>query len=105
VPWGSKGRDLPPDWEKRRQERKAIAGGRCEAMSRITAGGRTYDFGIRCDREGAEADHHRSRDDHRVESLRWLCPLHHKRKTQREARQARWKPLPPRRVERHPGLR
>lgn len=97
---------LPPDWSARRRACAERAGGRCEANSQITDWGREFAHGTRCERPGAEADHALGRDDHRVEALQWLCEPHHAKKTQKEAQQARAaRKRPPRREERHPGLR
>lgn len=88
---------LPRDWAERRAFVAARAAGRCEAA---------LNDGSRCEGIGAECDHIRRGDDHRVENLQWLCSWHHKRKTRREAltglaelraaRQPRRRP--------HPGL-
>jgi hypothetical protein len=96
---GSTRRDtLPPDWRKRRAQRRALAGGRCEW---IKGNGR------RCETEcwdDGECDHWVDRNDHRLESLRWLCHKHHARKTQAEARAARSdRPSRQRPSEEHPA--
>ena len=67
------GRDLPGDWGKLREQRRHLAGGRCEAMSQIDPDGSQHMFGTRCVRVGTECDHHEGRDDHSIENLRWLC--------------------------------
>lgn len=76
--WASSRRreELPDDWPLLRRKRKEIAGGRCEWVS---------PSGVRCRREGTDADHWEGRDIHGVEALRWLCDTHHKRKTSEEA--------------------
>ena len=103
--WASSNRraELPPDWEQRRQAIKQRAGGRCEAMSQITGDRKEYDHGTRCTRKGSECDHVGDKMDHGPANLQWLCWLHHRNRTQKQAADARWQKLPPRREERHPG--
>lgn len=101
---GWKGRDLPAGWEKLRQQRKKMAGGRCEVMSQIRGNSRTiYGEGTRCVRKGSELDHVGDRDDHRIEMLRWTCWPHHRAKTSKQSAAARWPALPARPQEPHPG--
>lgn len=71
-------RQLPPDWAARRRAVRERAGDQCEAVEN----------GTRCTRQGSECDHAVHRDDHRIESLQWLCSDHHTEKTQAEARAA-----------------
>lgn len=98
------GRDLPGDWGKLREQRRHLAGGRCEAMSQIDPDGSQHMFGTRCVRVGTECDHHEGRDDHSIENLRWLCSPHHHAKTQAESAAARTRRPPPRRPpEPHPS--
>jgi 5-methylcytosine-specific restriction protein A len=82
---------LPRDWHKLRLQRRDLAGGLCEAE--IHDG--------RCDGIGNECHHANGRDDHRLESLRWLNHYCHGIETQAEAAKARSKSRPelP-----HPGL-
>jgi 5-methylcytosine-specific restriction protein A len=97
--WGTSSRrgELPDDWQRRRDFVRARAGGRCEAA---------LVDGTRCPAAGTDCDHRDDPMDHRVEHLQWLCPWHHKRKTQRESaaalRAVRAANLPAPR--RHPGL-
>lgn len=92
--------ELPPDWPQLRDAARRRAGGRCEGRDR----------GIRCPRPGTDCDHVKPRwqgGTHELSNLQWLCPSCHKRKTGREAAQARaairarrFRPPEP-----HPGLR
>lgn len=41
--------------------------------------------GKRCPRRGADVDHRKNDDDHRLENLQLLCRTHHDKKTSREA--------------------
>lgn len=70
-------RALPPDWGARRRAVRERAAGQCEAT----------EDGSRCQSQGSECDHAVHRDDHRIESLQWLCEEHHQAKTQREAQE------------------
>jgi 5-methylcytosine-specific restriction enzyme A len=103
--WASSNRraELPADWEWRRGETKKRAGGRCEAMSQITGDRKEYAHGTRCERKGSECDHTGDKMDHSLDKLEWLCWLHHRNRTQKQATDARWQELPPKREERHPG--
>ena len=88
---------LPADWPQRRARTQARAGDRCEAL--------LHD-GSRCTARGTDCDHIKHGDDHDEANLQWLCPWHHKRKTQLEARAEldaiRAANLP--RPRQHPGL-
>lgn len=88
---------LPRDWAKRRAACIRNAGGICEHRSRD---------GIRCTRVATDADHRTHRDNH--DDLQALCSLHHKRKTQREAKaaqHAKYTAARRRPPEQHPGIR
>lgn len=82
---------LPGDWNRRRDQVKRRADGRCEAEVHAP----------NCDGQGAECDHHAGPDDHSLSNLRWLSPACHAAKTQREAQAA--KPQRRRPPEAHPG--
>lgn len=58
--------------------------------------------GARCPRRGADVDHIRPGDDHRMSNLRLLCTHHHAKKTAREGVFGRRK-KPGRAPEAHPG--
>lgn len=66
---------LPKDWARRREARKRIARGMCEAP--VHAPG--------CSGRGEECDHNIPGDDHSIENLRWLSGPCHDAKTRREA--------------------
>lgn len=84
---------LPPNWKQLRTACKEAAGNQCEATLRN---------GNRCPEPGNEA-HHPHPEDHTT--LIWLCPWHHQRETQAQARTAR-KPITETRPKhKHPGLR
>lgn len=88
--------ELPSDWPHLREQRRQLAGGRCEWIKGNDA---------RCDAEGTDLDHWVDRGDHRLENLRWLCRTHHNRKTSREAIAAKQaKPGRLREPEAHPGI-
>lgn len=94
--------ELPPDWEQRRLATAQKAGWQCEAMSQIEDDGTEYGEGIRCWRRGTDCDHNGDRHDH--DDLKWLCSLHHRNKTQRQALEARRSYGPAKRPpEPHPG--
>lgn len=78
---------LPSDWRKRRDIVSNRAGGQCEHI---------LDNGTRCTSPGTECDHITRGDDHDLTNLAWLCSLHHRQKTQREAAEARRAVLRPR---------
>lgn len=80
MAWSTSNRraELPADWRERRERVRRRAGGRCEWVS---------PSGVRCKRDGTDADHAGDRMDH--DDLQWLCPIHHKRKTAGEARSAK----------------
>ncbi len=74
---------FPKDWPHRRAKRREIAEGRCEWIKAN---------GIRCNTEcwdDGECDHHGDRNDHRIESLRWLCKKHHGRKSSQQGNAAK----------------
>lgn len=91
---------LPADWPQRRDTVRRRAGGRCE--------GRVE--GVRCPARGTECDHvtpHARGGADDLSNLQWLCTPCHKRKTAKEAAQARaairnrrYRPPEP-----HPGLK
>lgn len=81
MPWSTSTRAarLPSDWPRRVAIVARRAGGQCET---------TID-GRRCPLRGAECDHVRRGDDHRLANLAWLCVGHHRDKTLAEATAAR----------------
>lgn len=91
---------LPSDWPRRRAAVRKRAGERCEATIR----------GARCPNRGTECDHitpHTQGGTDDLANLQWLCTPCHRRKTGREAAQARetirrrrFRPSEP-----HPGLK
>lgn len=85
-------RDLPPNWDKLREECKHRAGGRCE---RIMASGR------RCPRRGNEANHYGKPWEHH--KLEWLCQHHHMIETQKQAQEARKPKVKRKRTPERPG--
>lgn len=94
---GDKSR-FPPDWPHRRNQRRALAQGRCEW---IKANGARCN--VDCWDDG-ECDHHEDRNDHRIESLRWLCKKHHGRKSSAQGNAARTpRPTRQRAPEPHPA--
>jgi hypothetical protein len=90
---------LPDNWPHLRAQRRHIAEGRCEWIKAN---------GARCNRpcwDDGECDHAVHRNDHRIESLRWLCKTHHGRKSSREGNDAhRERPSRLRPAEVHPGV-
>jgi 5-methylcytosine-specific restriction protein A len=92
VTWTTK-RDLPKDWEKRRQIVRRRAGDRCEWTVN----------GVRCVMRGSDCDHIERGGNHALENLQWLCAPHHLTKTHAEANAARIRTR--REPEQHPGLR
>lgn len=101
MPWSTSDRraSLPRDWHKQRARAWRTAGGRCQA---VTDGQRCRWVG-RLNGDGGQADHINGPDD---PTLQWLCPDHHKAKTQREALAgaAATRALSQHPRERHPGL-
>ena len=97
IPWAGSTRKarLPADWEQRRVATRDRAGGRCEGIS---LHGEPRWHVPTCTGIGAECDHDKRGDDHRLENLRWLSPPCHRRKTQAEA------PRRQRQPEQHPGV-
>ena len=90
---------LPADWEERRTTIRDRAGGRCQATMRDST---------RCVETGTDCDHIVHGDDHSLKNLQWLCAWHHRKKTAREALEARrFIRIPSARKPRetHPGLR
>lgn len=100
--WASSGRraELPPDWDKIRQQVFQRDGHRCTAI---------LPSGKRCPRgrmtgHSIECDHIGDRLDHRIEALATKCSHHHMKKTQGEALEGRTKRQGPKRPsEEHPG--
>jgi 5-methylcytosine-specific restriction protein A len=87
--------ELPTNWPALREQRRKIADGICEWIK---------GNGVRCDAEGTDCDHWVNKHDHRIESLRWLCPRHHGRKSSAEGLAAqRPRPTRFREPEPHPG--
>lgn len=89
---------LPSNWKTLRLQAKRRAHGKCQWMK---ANGET------CKSWGAECDHIVAGDDHSLPNLQWLCTVHHRIKTQAEARAAQAAVARPSRlrpVEPHPGL-
>lgn len=91
--WSSSNRraELPPDWQQRRLQVKARAGGRCEAARHVAE----------CNGIGTDCDHVNDPRDHSLANLQWLSSPCHKAKTQREAQAAQ--PKRKREPEPHPG--
>lgn len=116
--WASSNRrdTLPADWAKIRSAVKRRARGQCEWVGDpikdgpaiVKDGPEGPQDGHRCTNKGTDCDHRVDRDDHRVEACQWLCPDHHKHKTQLEAREAaeaqRAKLAHPSTRAKHPGL-
>lgn len=69
--------ELPRDWPTRRRQVEARAGGQCEQVQAN---------GERCPNRGTECHHAGDRDDHRLESLQWLCRDCHEVETQWQAK-------------------
>lgn len=92
---------LPPDWEKRRDERLELDGYQCTHVR--------VDTGRRCTGRATDVDHVGNRDDHRISQLRSKCGWHHLGKSSREgaAAASKWSKIRAReqRARRqHPGL-
>ena len=66
---------LPSNWETLKRQVKQRAKGQCEAVER----------GTRCQDQGTECHHAGAPNDHRPESLQWLCADHHEAITQRQS--------------------
>ena len=96
--WAGGGRDLPPDWRRRRAARFEMDAYRC-----VDCGHTDYTAA------SLECDHIGSPDDHRLEMLRTRCGPKarncHGRKTAAEANARRAKRASVKRApERHPGI-
>lgn len=92
-------KDLPPNWNKVRQERFKVDGYRCTARD---------EYGQRCTFAAEECDHIGKRTDHRIEMLRSLCTWHHSKKTAEQGQEAMRKKMNKinqrfRITEKHPG--
>lgn len=103
MAWGPQGRDLPGNWGTLRVEVFKRDGWRCRAI---------LPSGARCPRGRAtghplQCDHINGRNDHSMTNLQTLCETHHKRKTGREAFEARSRRQggAGRRGEEHPSAR
>lgn len=97
MAWDSSDRrtELPPDWRRRRAAVLARDHHRCRWP--LTYGGE-------CGADADEVDHRHDPQDHSLGALWALCPVHHGRKTQAEARAARRPQTTRRRApEPHPG--
>lgn len=102
MPWETSDRRdrLPPDWGQRVQRVKDRDGHRC---TKILKSGKRCPRG-RSTGHQVEIDHKIPNDDHRLSNLRCLCVEHHKQKTAKEAKNARFLPPTQKRREPHPGL-
>jgi 5-methylcytosine-specific restriction protein A len=100
MAWESSDRSdrLPPDWKNLVAQVWKRDKGRCTWK---------LPSGARCPRKGADVDHRKNNDDHRLSNLQLLCRHHHDKKTQREAifGKRKKRAVRARREERHPGLR
>lgn len=85
---------LPSDWAQRRARVLRRDGHRCTVVT----------DGHRCPAPADEVDHIVRGDDHRMSNLASICTDHHKRKTAREAADARRATSNRRPREAHPGL-
>ena len=100
MPWSTSDRraHLPADWEARRRQVRARAGGKCEHKVN----------GLRCSNAGTECHHLGDRDDHRLEMLQWICADCHKQETKaqaKEAQRSKYVTARKRTPEAHPGIR
>ena len=68
---------LPSNWEALKRQVKQRAKNQCEAV----------DKGHRCPEQGSECHHAGAPDDHRPESLQWLCADHHDEITRQQSRE------------------
>lgn len=80
--WGTSNRreELPKDWAKIRLRVLTRCRYRCEYVG---------PSGARCHERATDVDHAVNRLDHSIDSLKGLCPEHHKRKTAVESREGK----------------
>lgn len=90
-------RELPANWEQLRLVVLERDDYRC----------RWIENGTRCNSHANHVDHIERGNDHRLSNLQSLCEAHHRRKTSREGKEARYGLAPRRgkRFEPHPGIR
>lgn len=88
---------LPTDWAAIRARIRVRAADRCEYV----------DVSGRCPSPGTDCHHTGRGDDHREQSLQWLCADHHAEQTRRQAAAARATARAAARhpSEPHPGVR
>lgn len=104
MPWehdSKRKRELPPDWAATRRRILKRDGGVCRQWLKDSDGN-----WFQCKAPANQVDHKKRGNDHSDANLQALCEEHHKRKTNRESREARAeiRNRLRRPVERHPGM-